>query len=682
MEDNDLFQDEALIKNSNIIQNNIPLLQASKSLCKILMNNKISSGFLIKFFRGSESFFCLTTNEHSITKTMVNQREKISFYFDNEAETREIILDPNERYIKDFRDIDLDVIVIEILPKENISKEYFLLTNLNYLNEPNELINQDIVILHYPSGVSSHSFGKIIDVKNNKLFHSASTLPGSSGAPIFLKNNQKVIGIHKGYSKKEEKNNGIFIGPIFNFFKNIQEKSKINNNIPLNISLINNNNNNNNNNNINNNNNNINNNKLNQMTIILTFEKAPKNIQLFSREFVYNNKNNCYLLIEDQKYELSSNIILNTNKDRGNYLEIKLIETHPIINMDSLFYSEVSLSDTVSEITNLVLYRDEYFHKNMFINYPSSISLPDIAEWDTKNVESMGGMFYNCISLISLPDISKWDTKNVESMSGMFYNCTSLISLPDISKWNTQNVNNFMQMFNNCTSLISLPDISKWNTKHAESLSQMFKNCTSLISLPDISKWNTKKVEFMDQMFCNCTSLISIPDISKWDTKNVNFLFGMFSNCTSLKSLSDISKWEIKHAYGLSNMFNNCISLKSLPHISKWNTKRIDDMEKMFCNCTSLISLPHISKWDTKNVKSMKGMFCNCKSLISLPDISKWDTRNVTNMEKMFYNCTSLISLPNISKWKLNQDLNKKSMFTNCDENIIPEIFKSNCLIY
>ena len=55
----------------------------------------------------------------------------------------------------------------------------------------------------------------------------------------------------------------------------------------------------------------------------------------------------------------------------------------------------------------------------------------------------MSGMFSNCKSLISLPDISQWNTNNVNNMSEMFFNCYSIKSLPDISKWDLKNVINF-----------------------------------------------------------------------------------------------------------------------------------------------------------------------------------------------------------------------------------------------
>ena len=61
---------------------------------------------------------------------------------------------------------------------------------------------------------------------------------------------------------------------------------------------------------------------------------------------------------------------------------------------------------------------------------------------NTDNVDIMIEMFFEFYSLSSLPDISKWNTSNVPDMGDMFYCCSSLSSLPDISKWNTNNVTN------------------------------------------------------------------------------------------------------------------------------------------------------------------------------------------------------------------------------------------------
>ena len=63
---------------------------------------------------------------------MIDQRKKITFYYDNENSMKEIDLFPEQRYIKDFRDFNLDVTLVEILPKDNIIKDYFLIMILTY----------------------------------------------------------------------------------------------------------------------------------------------------------------------------------------------------------------------------------------------------------------------------------------------------------------------------------------------------------------------------------------------------------------------------------------------------------------------------------------------------------------------------------------------------------------------
>ena len=598
---------------SMLIRNDISLLQATVSLCKIITNGKIGSGFLIKLFKDEKDFFCLMTNEHVITKEMVENKDNFIFYFDNEKKTKEIKLDQNERYIKNFRDIKIDATIIEILPKDDISPDFFLLPNIDYMYNQKELINREIAVLQYPSGESCYSFGKIKSLEDNYEFaHLASTEQGSSGSPIFLKHSSKVIGIHK---RGTSQNYGDFIGPIFNYFRHFSKNNielnkniKDGKNMEINIKNIRDKNKNINNNNLNeknadNNknyisNNILNRNKLNQTTIIYYIKKAENDeeyaynknqIKIFGKKFVENNKNNCYLLVNGKQNELCQNLILNEG-EKNDFFKIKLIEKKTITNMSD--------------------------------------------------------MFYNCTSLNTLPDISEWDTKNVNNMSYMFSGCRGLISLPDISKWNTENVTTMSYMFSNCISLKTLPDISKWNTKNVREINDMFYDCDSLISLPDISKWNTNNVNNISCMFYGCSSLKILPDISKWNTKNVTNIKGIFSGCIFI------------------------------PDITKLDTQNVTDMSYIFYNCKSIMILPNISKWNTKNVINMSYMFWGCKKLKSLPDLSKWNTKNVTNMSYMFYNCISLISLPDISKWELNKKVKTEGMFEDFNDKIIPQKFK------
>ena len=89
---------EGIIPQSNIIQFQISTLKATRAICKINTYPKISSGFLIKLFKNEENFFCLMTNEHIITREMVNQRKKITFYYDLESKVKDIYLNSEERY--------------------------------------------------------------------------------------------------------------------------------------------------------------------------------------------------------------------------------------------------------------------------------------------------------------------------------------------------------------------------------------------------------------------------------------------------------------------------------------------------------------------------------------------------------------------------------------------------------
>ena len=111
------------------------ITQISKSLCKITISSgKMSSGFLIQLFKGRKEFYCLMTNEHVITKEMIDKKIKIDIYYDSQSKFRNIELNTEERLIKEFTDIKMDITVIEIISKDEISKEYFLLPLIDYIN--------------------------------------------------------------------------------------------------------------------------------------------------------------------------------------------------------------------------------------------------------------------------------------------------------------------------------------------------------------------------------------------------------------------------------------------------------------------------------------------------------------------------------------------------------------------
>ena len=58
------------------------------------------------------------------------------------------------------------------------------------------------------------------------------------------------------------------------------------------------------------------------MTIIYNIKKDTNELLLFNEIFVNNNKNNCYLLIDNQIYNLSKSFQINENHKKKIYLKL------------------------------------------------------------------------------------------------------------------------------------------------------------------------------------------------------------------------------------------------------------------------------------------------------------------------------------------------------------------------
>ena len=118
--------------------------------------------------------------------------------------------------------------------------------------------------------------------------------------------------------------------------------------------------------------------KSDEIKIIYNINRRKLKIKLFDIHFINNNKDKCYLIIEEKKYDLIEYLLIKDIKTKGKNIEIKL----------------------------------KGFNR----------------------ISDMSYMFYDCSSIFSLPNISKWNTSNITNMSYMFSNCSFLFSLPDISK--------------------------------------------------------------------------------------------------------------------------------------------------------------------------------------------------------------------------------------------------------
>lgn len=191
------------LKLNNPIDDISNIMKVAKGTVKIELDNDkgVASGFFLKLERNNKEFYCLMTNAHVITKKMITNQEKIKIKYDNETKEINLELNEKERIIFCFMDFGIDITIIEIIPKDGIKdKTYFL--NPKTDNNYEEFIGKNIQIIQFPDGKKLSKSEQKITERFTKIdymfYHNASTIEGSSGSPIILKDDDKVLGIHKG----------------------------------------------------------------------------------------------------------------------------------------------------------------------------------------------------------------------------------------------------------------------------------------------------------------------------------------------------------------------------------------------------------------------------------------------------------------------------------------------------
>ena len=213
------------------------IYQMNNCVCKIY-NKGEGTGFFTKIPFKFKLLPVLITNNHVIDINDIINNKIISIYLNNDKEEKTIRIDNNRlRYTNE----KLDITIIEIKEnKDNLNNKYIELDDriIKYFKsnknvEPNNLnniySNKSIYIPNYQEDNKDImvSYGKPPQLNKSEIIHYCSTKEGSSGSPILLINNQKLIGIHYGYSKQFEYNKGILI------IYSIIELEKIKNNLLL-----------------------------------------------------------------------------------------------------------------------------------------------------------------------------------------------------------------------------------------------------------------------------------------------------------------------------------------------------------------------------------------------------------------------------------------------------------------
>ena len=188
------FDNEMLIEESGEMLNLINVNNIAKSTCIIeyISNNKRikGTGFLIELPipNSNDPMKGVMTNNHILDHKIL-LKNQITLNFD--LENKSFDLKPKNHFI--FSDPFLDITFIQLKDEE---LEELGIDCLEIHEE--KAITTGAFIVQYPNGKNlSIAQGKIKSRWGFNLFHVVSTEHGSSGGPLALINNNKIIGVHK-----------------------------------------------------------------------------------------------------------------------------------------------------------------------------------------------------------------------------------------------------------------------------------------------------------------------------------------------------------------------------------------------------------------------------------------------------------------------------------------------------
>ena len=220
-------------------------------------------------------------------------------------------------------------------------------------------------------------------------------------------------------------------------------------------------------------------------------------LKILGEEFVKNNKNKGFLIIDNKKKKLNSKYdISNHNFSQK---KIQMILNRNIFNKSCIFKNCESLESFNTFNESCILKNCESLESFVPFSMKEEINSKDEKEnTEKESTEEEEDKYEIDIEDHPIYENAKSKFANFSFISqeneNEDINSNSIILYFD-RKLELMNGNNYTiikEMFSNCKSLSFLSDISKWDTKNVIDMSYMFNNCESLSSLPNISKWDTK----------------------------------------------------------------------------------------------------------------------------------------------------------------------------------------------
>ena len=565
--------------------------QSKLYICKIKINSKFGTGFLCKipFPDKNNCLSVLMSNCHVVEEKTLFEEKKLEISFDDDKIKR-IINITHERKIYSIKEKEsYDLTILEIYPEEDKIFHFF---EIETINVTQKFTNEPIYILQYPaildegrnqkSQYCSISYGKIVKINKNEIFHDCSTQPGSSGGPILLLKNYKIIGIHKARHKYIKLNIGTSLKEQIEIFGSVFADKAIKNNYA---------------------------------NCIICEYNIKNNEEEFDLLYDYNKQN----LDISNDNELIN--FYNIGKEKKQILENKIN-----IYVDDQLINFSFKYKTNKNVINVKFIFNEKINDLSFLFYKCKyLKSVDLSPFNSSNVNNISHMFSGCESLEYI-DFFSFNTSNIKSMRGLFSDCRSLETI-DLSTFDTKNVTNMSQMFYN-SSIITL-DLTNFNTLNVTNMSKLFANCHFLRYLY-FNSFKTDNVTDMSLMFSRCSAIKSL-DLSHFNTSKVTNMNGMFEYCPNLEFLN-VSSFNTLNVKNIGFMFICCMSLKSLD-LSSFDTRNVENMESLFFNSVLLESLD-LSSFTTINAKYMSGMFTGC---INLKNVKCNDNNIILNKQKIFF---------------------------------------------
>ena len=445
----------------------------SNTICRI--NNK-GIGFFVKIPYRSKILPVIITTNQVINTDDIKNKTNISLYLGNDKTIKTIKLD-NKRLM--YTNEKFDITIIEIKEKEdNLNNKYLELDDeiINYFklnriekiknlyNLKNSYYNESIYLLNYHNDKYIYvSYGKFLNMNDTQIIYDCIIKDESSGSPILLINNQKLIGIHCNSSKHNKYNKGMLL------IYSIIEFSKTKNNLLI----------------INKKGNNINHNY-----IIGEFniKEDEKNIRIINsyEQFIRENKYYKYEKENKNEKEIKDNCLI-------------MIKNNNKLIPFSYFHKFIKKG----KYTILYIFKNNITKTNYMFSKCSSLANINLSYFNADNLTNMSNMFNDCSSLMKI-NFNNFNTNNIINMSRLFYECSSLTNI-DLSNFKTNNAKDMSGMFIRCLSLTNI-DLSNFNTNNVRDMSFMFWGCSSLTNV-NLTNFNTTNVKDFNEMFNYCDKL-------------------------------------------------------------------------------------------------------------------------------------------------------------------------------